>query len=447
MGLPGYRSVAPLLQALARSPLLRLGGLVLAGQLGVAIVGLLAVRLYTELAPARTFGEANLLLSAWTLGLQLLVTPFTSTQLRFHAEAESRGEARAFTIQSLTWAMRAAGVVAVLAACATAAWFRAVDSRQVLPLLAAALIWPLGTALRNVFMSRINAQRRQKAYVALLLIESLLAVGLTALALGIAPSSGAFLLGQAAAPCLLAAALAWSIREPGHGHAGANGSRTLFAARALSYGVPFGLMSLFSWLSNLSDRYVLAMLLGPAAAGLYVAPFAIASRALALPGTALTDLFRPLLFAAASRGNEAQAAHVFHRWLLGYAALSLLGIACLAVAGQALIPLLLAREYRVSAYPIMLWIAAAYAIYGLTQVVENRILSLGRSRPLLWSIVAGAVANIALSYALVSRHGIVGAAQANCLSFLAQGLVTVVLLRSQTAPPHASAAAVAQETT
>jgi len=47
---------------------------------------------------------------------------------------------------------------------------------------------------------------------------------------------------------------------------------------------------------------------------------------------------------------------------------------------------------------------------------------------LIVPVTVGATANIALSFLLVSRQGILGAARASCLSYIAQFLVTALLL-------------------
>ena len=63
----------------------------------VGLIGIIALRLLTALAPPAVFGEANLLLT--TLGLATTVSsqPFTNTQLRFHSAAQASGRGDAFT--------------------------------------------------------------------------------------------------------------------------------------------------------------------------------------------------------------------------------------------------------------------------------------------------------------------------------------------------------------
>jgi O-antigen/teichoic acid export membrane protein len=99
------------------------------------------------------------------------------------------------------------------------------------------------------------------------------------------------------------------------------------------------------------------------------------------------------------------------------------------LVGRWIVDLVLAEAYRPGAVEIMLWIALGYSINGLTTAFENRIFSLGQSARVLWPLAAGAAGNVVLSYMLVTWHGIVGAAQANCFSFVLQFFLTAIALR------------------
>ncbi len=190
------------------------------------------------------------------------------------------------------------------------------------------------------------------------------------------------------------------------------------------------LMSAFQWLANMGDRYVLAALLGAGATGQYLAAFTIASSGFLLANGAMSDLFRPKLFDAETAGNHARASHVFTAWLTLYAAISLCGLAAIALLGHWIVWLLLAESYRANAVEIMLWIAFGYGLNGLSQAFENRVFSLGRSAKLLSSTGLGAGSNLVFAYIFIPWHGVVGAAQASCCSFAVQLIVTAVILRN-----------------
>jgi O-antigen/teichoic acid export membrane protein len=423
--------------------LVRTGALIVVGQVAVASLGITALRLYTNLAPPDVFGESNLILSALALGLQVFVAGFTAAQLRYYSEAEARRAGDEFTREAMIWALRA---TAVLAGLIVFSWAVARMMGKVVytpSLVASGIAWLFAMVLRNVFLCRIQAERRQAAYARIQVIEALLLLVVTLIALRLAPRVESFLLGQTLAIVLLLVVILMgekSARTVFGAHSAAN---TGFLSKAWSYGMPFAPMSALSWLANLGDRYTLAFFLGADATGRYVAPFSIASRGLNLVSSALCDLFRPILFDAENRQDNRQARRIFASWILCSVSLSTAGVAVIYVAGTLVARLLLAPGYRAGAVDIMLWVSFGYAVFGVTQVLENRLLSVGYSARLLLPIVLGAVANIAFSIVLIRRNGIVGAAQATCASFVFQSMATTGVLlhalrrRGVSGPPEA----------
>ena len=429
-----YRRVIPRAKVSARAnrwrSVLRSSALVLGGYVAVAVVGMLALRLYTELAPAEVFGQANLLLTALTLGLQIFVAPVTNTQLRYHTEAAAEGKANAFTREAGVWALRSAAVLAILASIACLLCGRLGGPTLSVTIALAVAGWVFAMAARNVLLSRLQAERRRLAYSALSVFEAVMLALLTAVALRIEASTASYLFGQVLAILALVIAAARLGPWPGVSRGAGIEAHTDFRQKALAYGVPFAPVAIVGWLANLADRYVLGLQLGAGAVGQYVAPLSIASRGMILANSALNDLFRPVLFDAENRRRAASAHKVFLSWIGVNIAVGMTAVTMVWAAGDFVVELLLAKGYRDGATSVMMWIASGYAVYGLTQVFETRLLSLGRSAQLVAPMACGALANIGLSELLVPRHGILGAAQASCLSFVVQGLVTALIVYS-----------------
>jgi Na+-driven multidrug efflux pump len=65
----------------------------------------------------------------------------------------------------------------------------------------------------------------------------------------------------------------------------------------------------------------------------------------------------------------------------------------------------------------MLWIAIGHVLFGITQVVENRLLSLGVSRSLVLPALSGALANVVASFLLIPGLGALGAGLAKTVAF------------------------------
>ena len=78
---------------------LQAGTVVLFGNGIAALVGIAALRLYTELAPAEVFGSANLLLGVLGLGSSVFVMPIVNTQIRYQTEAAKEGYGDRFPVK------------------------------------------------------------------------------------------------------------------------------------------------------------------------------------------------------------------------------------------------------------------------------------------------------------------------------------------------------------
>jgi FkbM family methyltransferase len=411
-----------------RRSFLRTGAYVVGGNALIALIGVGALRLYTEMAPAKLYGAANLCLGALSLGIMVFVQPVTSTQLRYHTEMTRVGRGAEFTAQMLLWSLATSIVFGILAI--------PVLSLRILPgvdyasvsLVLSAAIWIVVSAIRSVLISRLHAEQSMAAYMALRTTETALIVVATCALIYWLRRPEAFVWGQAVA---IALAIALAMLLAPSGLLRHFDLKRMLAEwpRLRDYGFPFLLIALLSWLANLSDRYVLGAFADASAVGHYLAAFAIASNGFTISNAIMGDLFRPRLFDAENAGDRTRGHRIFLAWAGAYTAISLLGLAIIALAGHWIVELILARQYRDGAVPVMLWIALGYAVSGGTTAMQNRILSFGRSASVVWPLGLGAVGNFAFSVMLVRHGGAVGAAQANCAGFALQFLLTALAMR------------------
>lgn len=407
---------------------LRTSALVAAGHFLILLIGIASLRVFTELAPRETYGAANLALTALALAMQLVVAPVVNVEIRYMTEAARAGRADAFAGQALRWALAAAAALSV--AVGAVILGMATAGRPIAGItVASAAGWILASTLRNVVISRLQAEQRMAAYMLGRVAEAALIAVAVAGALAWIGGPEGFVLGQVAALGLVAAGLCLLAPWPTLRLLTKRETSEGFGEKIWRYGAPFVPMAALIWLANLGDRYVLAGLAGTAEAGQYVAVFAIGSAGFGLAGGLMGDLFRPRLFDAENAGDRAQAARIFTAWMVTCGLIVGGGLLALAILGNWIASLVLAESYRAGALPIMLWIAAGYAIRGLSIVCENRILSLGRSGRLVSPLAVGAVANVVLAILLVPANGAVGAAQANFASFALQFAATLLVMQ------------------
>jgi O-antigen/teichoic acid export membrane protein len=406
--------------------------LLLGAQVLVALAGLVSIRAFTFLAPPSVLGTANLLVGYLTLGTQIFLGGTTATVLRYQAEAATRGAADGFIGEARHWCLLGGMALCVVWLLTWVVLHGFQPGLLDLVGAAAGLAWIGTITVRNLLIARIQAEQHQGLYAAAVATEAVLLLSFTAAALHLHASAEAFILGQASGTGLLVLLLLACSGSARHTMRTKAIRGSGFGIVARRYGLPFAPLSALGWLVNSADRYVLAAVMTTDAVGRYVAPFSIASRGLIVTATAMTDLFRPLLFKAASETGTDRAVGILRRWLLTSVIVNLVALVAIHVLGGFVVELLLAPAYRGGAVAIMLWVSAGYAAYGINQILETRLLSLGHSARLLLPMALGGLSNVALSILLIRTQGIVGAAQATCASFAIQCVVTALFLHRVT---------------
>ena len=401
------------------------------GQVAVAFAGLVAVRLLTELVPREVFGEASLIFGALLLGRQLFLVPVGSAQIRFHPEYKAKGRAGWFSREIGRLAWLSAGAFAAVGACAYLVW-RGLSAGGWRPFLALALAGILVTDVAKALrLKRLHAERRRAFYALWTGAEAWVWPALAALFLFFWTSTESYLAGQAAGSALalvIFGMIAYP-RMPPDASGSSPEPRRAFVKKVLSYGLPLALLSLVGWAGNMGERYILAGFMGIADVGFYAAAYAVASRPFLLANGAVAITASPVLFEAESTGLSGKARRVFLLWMLAVACVGALGVLGFWLLGDWAAWLLLAEEYRAGAPGIFVWVAAGYAAFGLSKVVIQRMLSLGRSARVLLPAGLGAAANVSLALLLVPGMGALGAARAVAAGFAVRFVAVIWALR------------------
>ncbi|NBA96325.1 oligosaccharide flippase family protein [Pseudomonas sp. R5(2019)] len=168
-----------------------------------------------------------------------------------------------------------------------------------------------------------------------------------------------------------------------------------------------------------SDYLFIGALLGSTALGHYAMASAAAELLLIVPEAVTTPLMKRLL------QQDKDMARLTPFALRLTATVMLCACLSMALIGEWLIVILFGSAYQ-PAYPALL--ALLPGLFGLCYASILRLDLLGKDRPGAVSLLMGlgALLNLALNLVLIPRYGIVGAAAASSIAYLA---VTVALLR------------------
>jgi O-antigen/teichoic acid export membrane protein len=294
---------------------------------------------------------------------------------------------------------------------------------------AAAVVLAVAVGLFELTQDLVRARLR-----AMVAMRATLVRAISALCLGVAVAifapAGFLLLISAALACLLAVL----VQSPAAWRGTIvkfDRSSLLAAAR---HGLPLTLSLTLLAISSVTDRFMIANLVGSAEAGKYIAGLDLVRQTLMMPAMSAAAVFFPLAVKIyASQGRTAVRSH------LGECVELLLGITLPACLGFAVISshvanVILGVDFREVAALTMPIVAVAVIFQILTQqYLHASFLLSGRSSFYLINTASIIAANVILSYLFVSEYGTVGAAWAR-LGADILGFICALVLSRQAFP-------------
>jgi O-antigen/teichoic acid export membrane protein len=184
-------------------------------------------------------------------------------------------------------------------------------------------------------------------------------------------------------------------------------------AAVAKQGLPLTLSLTLLAVSSVTDRFMIANLVGAADAGKYVAGLDLVRQTLMIPAMSAAAAFFPLAVQIhAKQGNAAVRSHLAEcvELLLGITLPACLGF---AVISSHVVNVVLGADFREVAAQTMPIVAVAVIFQVLTQqYLHASFLLSGRNSLYLINTASIIAANVILSYILVSNDGTVGAAWA-----------------------------------
>jgi len=385
---------------------------VLGAQIGTVVLGLIAIRVVTEILSPGVYGTVALILAALGLGKGLFISPILAAQLRLHPEAKAKGGLRSLYGTVVRLCTLGAVVAAFAVSVAVALAVSVPGRRWSLGLLVVAALWLASDGAISSVLNYLNAELRQGRLAVLRVADAFLrpavAVGTV---LTLSASAILFVGGQALGALLLAiVAGGISVRKLRMRPFGADvaGRERPWRGSILRYGAPLVPLAAVQWAIHMGDRYILQFYHGSGEVGLYSAAYGLASQPFLMLSGVMTLVFRPRLFRVVGK-NTASALRYMRMWLSLLVSIGGLGLVLLILLREWAGRLLLAAEYR-TATDLIPIIAAGYLLLVFGQGLENWLLAEKRTRSVLAAGVASMIASLAAAFWLIPGLGSVGAA-------------------------------------
>lgn len=196
-------------------------------------------------------------------------------------------------------------------------------------------------------------------------------------------------------------------------------------------GLPLTLSLTLLAISSVTDRFMIANLIGAADAGKYVAALDLVRQTLMMPAMSMAAAFFPMAVQIQARQGDAAVRTHLADCLELLAGVTLPACLGFAVIAPHVANVILGPDFRALAGEIMPVIALAVLFQVLTQqYLHASFLLSGRNSFYLINTASIIAANVILSYALVKLHGTVGAAWARLGADVAGFACALLLIRS-----------------
>jgi O-antigen/teichoic acid export membrane protein len=393
----------------------------------VASVG--GVILLTRLLAAEGYGLYAAIIALVMIVQNAGYLALQTSIIRFHARAAD-DEARYRLATAARFAFLAATLAVALLWAVAVRWLGGAGVTAQLALAGLALLVLRGWL--SLVQAWNRAEGRPWTYFTAEALQGFGALLLAAAALRFAPRAPeAAVWGAAAAAALAAATSPALLLAPIRTAQARALLRELFA-----YGAPLALVFFAGAALAVSDRLIIAVHLGAAAAGAYAVAFSIADRAMNLLLLPVPVATKPTLFAAWEKGGEAAARPVMARTARWLIALGLPAATVLVFAPEPIARLLAGGGLAEDAARMIPWLAVGSLLAALLSHHFALAFQLSRRT---WSMLAAvgvpAVLNAAANFLLVPRYGIVAAGWMTVAGYALAALLALFIGRRQVRVP------------
>lgn len=202
--------------------------------------------------------------------------------------------------------------------------------------------------------------------------------------------------------------------------------------KLLRQGAPLLPANLASWIANLSDRYLLLMLLGSTATvGLYSAGYRIGSLITVLFVGPFHTAFLPLMLRHLESSEGAETYKESSRLFLVFGCVAVCVLQIFAMPGV----LILAGAEYIGAERIVGAVALGCLLSGAAMLMTPSAMKAGRSIHLAMAYGAGAGVNVACNLVLIPLVGMVGAATATVAGYAVVLAIMLGLSGRESRPP------------
>jgi O-antigen/teichoic acid export membrane protein len=186
-----------------------------------------------------------------------------------------------------------------------------------------------------------------------------------------------------------------------------------YALNALRFGVPLIPHAVGGMLIAMIDRFMISNVLDVASTGIYMVALQI-GMVLGLITDSFNRAYAPWLIESLKQRQPSRDAAIVRYTYVYFLAVSIIAI-LLGLFSPTILGILVGEKFRAAA-PIVVYITLGFAFGGMYYMVTNFVFFAGRTASLAGVTLVCGIFNVLVSYWLLQRNGVVGAAQAFMLA-------------------------------
>lgn len=397
------------------------------GQLVAALGVLVGVRLQTEVIPPEVYGEAILLTGLSTLAITVVGVPYSRGAMLFYGTAASFGlEERLFDFVRKSVAKQLGIAIVIVIVCGWTLMTVTGGSRSAVIALSALLAVD---SIRTVEMSFLSARRQQQQYALWSVMEAWGRPALAVIAVLILDAKVEVILAAYLTASIAVLFLFIKVKLKSHQECSESEQSRIrdITEQVVKYSRPLLPQGLVGWLGALSDRYLLAALVGLHEAGIYSAIYGLVSRPFLLAQGISELTIRPAYFHAVNTNSEREEANIFQRWLLMNCAVGL-ALLVLYMAGSSLITgYLLGAAYSGGSILIP-YLAVGHLFLIVGYCLNGYLYAHQYTRQLFIFDLLAVLLGLGVGLIAMNNFGVIGAASTCAAVFMARSAAVAVFV-------------------
>ena len=194
---------------------------------------------------------------------------------------------------------------------------------------------------------------------------------------------------------------------------------------ALTMSLPLIVHTLSKHILDVSDRIMIANMVGNSAVGIYGILYSISSLSLIF-WNAINASLIPYMFEKLQTGKSGEKAinNIIQPMLLLYSVICII----LTLISPEVIGILATEEYHQAIY-IMPPVAAGIYLTSIYNIFGNVLLYHKKTNYIMWATLCSAVVNVVLNYLLISKFGFIAAAYTTLVSYIVLSILQFIAMK------------------